>query len=159
MNPVEVVEVVSATCWVVFFGAVSVGEWINAGLLTAAIVTLFWTGLLHRRQAQSSDFGSYLRLTERYSDAWRKFRCATTPENRDYEFGEILNLIEGTCHLYKSGAIRGATREMIRNYLRDVLAQLLQNNYAQEKITQGTMNADTYSHIYQFAEKQGINIG
>ena len=155
MNPVEVA---AATCWVDFFDAVSVGEWINAGLLAAAIATLFWTGLSHRRQAQSSDFGSYLQLTERYSDAWRKFRCAT-PENRDYEFGEILNLIEATCHLYKSGAIRGATREMIRNYLRDVLTRLLQNDYAQEQIAQGTMNTDTYSHIYQFAQKQGIKLG
>ena len=145
-------------CWVDFFDAVSVGERINAGLLVAAIGTLFWTSLSHRRQAQNSDFGSYLQLTERYSDAWRKFRCAT-PENRDYEFREILNLIEATCHLYKSRAIRGATRKMIRNYLRDVLTGLLQNDYAQKQITQGTMNTDTYSHIYWFAQKQSINIG
>ena len=98
-------------------------------------------------------------LTERYSDAWRKFRCATTPDDRDYEFREVLNLIEGTCHLYRSGAIQGAAREMIRNYLRDVLPRLLQSNYAQQQIERGTMNAETYSHIYGFAQEQGLPIG
>ena len=154
MNPVEVAD---ATCWVDFFDVVSVGEWITAGLLATAIATLFWTGLSHRRQAQSSDFGSYLQLTERYSDAWRKFRCATD-KNKDFEFGELLNLIEGTCHLYKSGAIQGATREMIRDYLRDVLTRLLQNDYAKERIAQGKMVPDTYSHMYQFAKEQDICI-
>lgn len=148
-------EVADATCWADFFDAVSVGEWINAGLLVAAIATLFWTGLSHRRQAQSSDFGSYLQLTERYSDAWRRFRSAED-ENRDFEFGELLNLIEGTCHLYKSDAIQGATREMIRDYLRDVLTRLFENDYARERIEQGKIGPDTYSHMYQFAKVQGI---
>ena len=154
MNPIEVAD---ATCWVQFFDVMSIGEWINTGLLVVAIVALIWTGYSHRRQAQSADFSSYLQLTERYADAWRKFRCAND-DNRNFEFGEVLNLIESTCHLYKSGAIRGATREMIRDYLRDVLPKLLQNDYAKERIAHGKIGPDTYSYIYQFAEGNGIRL-
>ena len=154
MNSIEVAD---ATCWIHFFDVMSIGEWINTCLLVVAIAMLIWTGHSHRRQAQSADFSSYLQLTERYADAWRKFRCAND-DNRDFEFGEVLNLIEGTCHLYKSRAIRGATREMIRDYLRDVLPKLFQNAYANERFTHGKISPDTYSYIYQFAEENRMDI-
>lgn len=93
------------------------GDWINSCLLLVAIATLVWTALSLRRQAQASDFSSYLQLTERYARAWRAFRDANQA-TKEFEFVEVLNLIEGTCHLYNSGAIHGATRDMIRNYLR-----------------------------------------
>lgn len=132
------------------------GEWINAGLLAVAIATLLWTALSIRRQAQASDFGSYLQLTERFANAWRRFRDAEDDETRDFEFGEVLNLIEGTCHLYNSGTIHGATREMIRDYLREVLADVFNDKYAKERISNSFSGPDTYFHIRRFAYRESI---
>jgi hypothetical protein len=132
------------------------GDWINAGLLAAAIATLFWSALSLRRQAQASDFRSYLQLTERYADAWRKFRDVEDGPVKDFEFGEILNLIEGTCQLYDAGAIRGATRDMIRDYLREVLPAVFRDEYARARIVRSFSGPDTYFHIRRFARRNSI---
>lgn len=132
------------------------GDWINAGLLAVAVATLFWTALSLRRQAQASDFSSYLQLTERYANAWRKFRDAEDGPNKDFEFGEVMNLIEGTCHLYNSGAIHGATRDMIRDYLREVLPAVFRDCYAKKRIEESFSGPDTYFHIRRFAQKNHI---
>lgn len=109
-----------------------------------------------RRQAQASDFSSYLQLTERYANAWRAFRDAEPGAKKEFEFGEVLNLIEGTCHLYNSGAIHGATQEMIRDYLREVLPAVFSDEFAKERIAQSFSGPDTYLHIRRFSRNNSI---
>ena len=133
------------------------GDWINACLLLVAIATLFWTALSLRRHAQASDFSSYLQLTEQYANAWRAFRDSEQGPRRDFEFGEVLNLLEGTCHLYYSGAIHGATRDMIRDYLREVLPKVFRGEYARKQIEQSFSGPDTYFHIRRFARNNNID--
>jgi hypothetical protein len=137
--------------WERVLDGMSYGDWINAGLLLIAIAALYWTALSARRQAQSSDFSTYFQLTERYSDAWRKFRDAREGSDKDFEFGEVLNLLEGTCHLYCSGAIHGATRDMIRDYLREVLPSVFSDDDAKKRIAGSFSGPDTYFYIRRFA--------
>jgi len=132
------------------------GDWINAGLLAVAIATLFSAALSLRRQAQASDFTSYLQLTERYANAWRKFRDAADEANKDFEFSEVLNLIQGTCHLYYARAIHGATRDMICDYLKEVLRDLFQHDYARGRFKESLSGPDTYFHIRRFARENNI---
>lgn len=132
------------------------GDAINAGLLLVAVATLFWSALSIRQQAQAADFSSYLQLTERYADAWRKFRDAEKGPKKDFEFGELLNLLEGTCHLYNSGTIHGATREMIRDYLREVLPAVFEGEYARQEIQKTMSGPDTYFHIRRFAREVNV---
>lgn len=108
------------------------------------------------RQAQASDFSSYLQLTQRYANAWRAFRDADQGARKEFEFVEVLNLSEGTCHLYNSGAIHGATRDMIRDYLNEVLREMFRGEHTKERIEQSLSGPDTYSQIRRFARNNNI---
>ncbi len=139
-----------------FLDDVTTGDLINAGLLLVAVLTLVWTAFSTQQQARASDFSSYLQLTERYANAWRKFRDSEEGPSKDFELVELLNLIEGTCHLYNEKAIHGATRDMISDYLKEVLPTIFSNQHASALIAKSVSGPDTYLHIRRFARTHGL---
>ena len=74
----------------------------------------------------------------------------------DFEFGEILNLLEGTCHLYNQQTIHGATREMIRDYLREILPAVFQDKESKKRIAKSFSGQNTFCHIRRFASNYNI---
>jgi hypothetical protein len=82
-------------------------DWIQAGLLLIGIFALFWTARALREQTRARDFENYFSLVERLSNAWRRFRDAA-PEDKLFEFDEVMNVLEAACHLYNDKLVRGS---------------------------------------------------
>ena len=141
--------------WGRFLAGMSIGDWITSALLLVAVATLVATALSQRRQAQALDVGTYLQLMDRYTNAWRRFRVEPNGQQKDFEFVEVLNLMEGTCHLYNVGAIRGATRGMIRDYLRETLPVVFGEEY-EKTVATSFSGPDTYFQIRRFARTNNI---
>jgi hypothetical protein len=131
-------------------------DWIQAGLLLIAIVALIYTARMLKEQARGRDFENYLTFSERITAAWRRFGGATE-KDRYFEFTELVNLFEAACHLYTKRIIAGATREMIRDYLCDMLPVLFSDEEAMKMIARAKTTNLTYEHILAFAKQHGLD--
>ncbi len=74
-----------------------------------------------RRQVQAVDINNYFRFREEFSNGWRRFRDEPEESKRDFELVELLNLLESASHLYNKSIIHGVTRNMVRDYLCEVI--------------------------------------
>ena len=77
-------------------------------------------------------------------------------EKRDFELVEILNLLETTSHLYNKRNIHGAAREMVQDYLCEVIPAVLKDDKAKNLFIQSHSGPNTYSEIRQFARSHKI---
>jgi len=131
-------------------------DWIQARLLLIAIFGLFWTASALREQTRARDFENYFSLMERISNAFRRFGDAE-PEDRFFEFNELMNVMEAACHLYNAKNIRGSTREMIRDYLEEILPNIFADEQAQTMIAESFSGPDTFFQIRRFAHNEHID--
>lgn len=138
------------------FLGLGIMDWVQVAALVVAAGSLLWTGRSLNLQSRAHDLASHLMLTERFSDAWRKFRAAEPGDDRDYEFTEILNLIEGVCLLHNRGALHKSTREIMGDYLKEVIEHFHKNDYARERVKKTMSSETTYAEMRSFAEKRGI---
>lgn len=118
----------------------------------AFLCTAWWI----RRQVQVADINNYFRIQEKIPQAWRKFRDESE-EKKDFEFIELLNLLETVSELYNSRIIHGSTRKMVRDYLSEVLPRLLTDEYAVSRLKNTRSGSDTYSEIERFARSNNID--
>ena len=131
------------------------GDWILLGLLFLNGVTLGFTAWWIRRQARTTDLKSYLQLREQFSSSWRKFRDAEE-HNKDFEFVEVLSLLEAASHLYNQSIFYGATKKMVGSYLLEVIKDVFKNEYAKKQFLNSRSSPTTYSEILNFAKSQRI---
>lgn len=131
------------------------GDWIQAGLLLIAVLALLYTASTLKEQARARDFENYLSLKERFSDAWRRFDAAAQ-DKKEFEFIELMNLFEATCHLYVKNVVRGTTREMIREYLCDLLPPIFALDESRGMIDRVFSNPDNFLYIRKFARIENL---
>lgn len=139
-----------------FIGDLHSGDWVQAGLLFVAILALLYTARTLKEETRSRDFENYFALMERFATAWRRFGDAND-DMRVFEFNELMNLFEATCHLYVKNVVRGATREMIRDYLREMLPDIFGDERAKQMIDDALSDAGTFIHIRMFARLETLN--
>lgn len=132
----------------------SVGDWINTLMLLVAMITLIFTSRSLRLQARATDGSSYLELMARFSDAWRRFRDAD--EHKDYEFRELLNLIEASCHLCRYGVLGRASKEMMEESLKENIKGIVENSYSRPHLKQAVSGPKTFSEMRRFSKKHNI---
>ena len=131
------------------------GDWILLGLLILNGVTLGFTAWWIRRQARTNDLKSYLQLREQFTNGWRKFRDAEE-KKKEFEFIEVLSLLEAASHLYNQSIFYGATKKMVGNYLQEVILDVFKNEYAKKQFINSRSSPTTYSEIRNFAKSQRI---
>ena len=129
---------------------------INIFALVVNIFAFLSARLAMRRQVHALDLSSYFKFTEKFANKWRKFKNADE-KDKEFEFVEVLNLLETASHLYNRRIIHGATRNMVRDYLREVIRDVFQNEYAKEVISKNHSGPDTYAHIRQFARSNNLD--
>jgi hypothetical protein len=124
---------------------------------------LLWNGWSSKRQAQASDFSSYLQLTDRFAVSWRRFIDAAENAGKNsgiehldfrkqFEFFEVLNLLEGACHLYIKGTLHGATRDMVSDYLREIIPRVHQDDYGKFIVENSYSGPDTFFYMRRFSK-------
>lgn len=138
-----------------FLADMHAGDWIQAVLLAIAAAGLFWTASALREQARSRDFENYLILWEKFATAWQRFGAADE-NKRFFEFTELMNLLEAACCFYNRNVIRGVTKEMVGEYLKEVLPAIFEDAYAKATIPSSFSGPSTFFEIRQFARKHGL---
>jgi hypothetical protein len=142
----------------------SIGDLINAGMLLIASGSLIYTARGVRQQATASDFSSYLQLMERLSKAWRAYGDAraahsaepATRNPEEFEFLELMNILEMACHLHKKRILLPATREMLCDHLKEVLPAIYKNEDTKKMIDEHLSGPDTFFYIRRFAREHRL---
>ena len=142
-----------------FVVSLTAKDWIYIGALVVNIIALWFTGWSVRRQAKATDLNGYFQFREQFSTAWRRFKDAKkdgSEEDQEFELTEIFGLFESACHLYNKRRLYGATREMVRDFLCDMLRGVFKNQDA-KNVFQGSISSPkTYSEIQRFARSNQI---
>jgi hypothetical protein len=133
---------------------VSAKEIASLGGLFAAVVALLLNAHSTRQNARAADVASYLQITDRFPQAWRRFRDSLEEEKKQFEFVEILNLIESACHLLRLRRFQKATSEMLDVYLREVVASIAKDDM--DAVSKSITSDETYEEIQKFAKKHRI---
>ena len=123
--------------------------------LIVSAIAFFCSVWWIRRQAQAFDINNYFRFKDEFSDAWRRVRDESE-EKRDFELAEILNLLESASHLYNKRTIHGATREMVQDYLCEVITDVFKNEKVKSLFKESHSGPKTYAEIRRFARKHKI---
>jgi hypothetical protein len=126
----------------------------SLGGLSAAVIALLFNAYSTLLSARAADVSSYLQITDRFPQAWRRFRDAREEEKKQFEFVEVLNLMESACHLLRLRRFQKATCQMLNAYLREVVAKIAKDHM--DAVSKSITSDETYAEIQKFAEKYGI---
>ncbi len=128
-------------------------DYVFIGILIVNIFALCATIFSVRRQSKAIDAKNYFDIKKELSDAWRKY-MASEQGAKDFNFIEILSLLEGTCHLYNKRIFHGATKEQVRDYMHEVIPKICKD--AKERLISSMSSPKTYSEIRKFAKAEKI---
>jgi hypothetical protein len=136
-------------------GDLKVADAIALLSVLVAAGALVFSALAQRDQARSHDFNNYLNLKDKFAEAWRRYSNAT-PDKAEFEFREVLNLIESVCHLFNEDAIHGSTRQMVEQYLREIIHGLHIDPAVVARINAARYSPETFQEIRTFASKHQL---
>jgi hypothetical protein len=106
--------------------------------------------------ARALSFSSYLHLCEDFSQAFRRVKDCRNDEDWKYEFGELLNLTENACHIYRSMIVLGSTRRLLRDYLVDLISGINDLGKTRRAAVNALTSDRTFTEIGTFAKRQNI---
>lgn len=125
------------------------------GMLVINTLALFLAAWSICRQTDAIDVRLYFQITEKVSTAWRQYRDSKE-ENRNFELTELLNLLESLARLYFKRRIHGVTRDMVKEYLLEIVPEIGRENRVREVFQENRSGPDTYDYIRRFAKVNDI---
>lgn len=105
-----------------------------------------------RRSNLNSSAAIVLTLTVNFRDAWNRF-LNSNEQQQDFEFHELMNLIEAACAIHRESSLVGKSGKLIEKYLTDILGYLEKNAGARERITAMRHQSHTFEHCVAFLVK------
>ena len=124
------------------------------GILSVNVIGLFLTARSFRRQTAVTDAKLYFQITEKMTALWRQYKDSKEKE-RDFEITELLNFMESLARLHCKRRIHGVTRDMVKEYLQEILPEIYQEDDAR-KILEDRSGPDTYGYLRRFMRSNRI---
>jgi hypothetical protein len=106
--------------------------------------------------ARALSLSTYVQFCDKFSDQFRRLKNCATDDGWAYEFGELLNLTENACHIYRSWIVWGTTRSLLKDYLVDVINGINNQPSARRAVVAGMTGDRTYNEISRFAKTHQI---
>lgn len=119
---------------------------VSAAALGLAVFTAW-------RSDRNTSAATLVSLYEALRAAWGRYLQAEEPVQVEFEFAELINLIELACAVYLDAAVHGATREMLEEYLVEVLEILRADDVARKRMAGFMERPNTYKYLKRFLGK------
>lgn len=139
------------------WAAVSAG----AAAFTAAItLVIAWANASETRTAnQSADFVNSLAVVSSLGDALRRVRDAGDDRvKREFEFRELLNLMEALALLLNDDKATPSARKVAEPFLEQAWAYLKANRAMYELLDASITGTDTFAELIKFADQRAAKI-
>jgi len=120
---------------------------LTLGAIAVAGVGLWfnWYGI-HRGNHNSSAT-SIITLNEAWRQAWERFLRAEDEAVKQYQFAELLNLLEIACALRIRNVLTGVSRELLTEYLDDVMRLLNTSDDAKGRLEALIHSKTTFKYL------------
>ncbi len=79
-----------------------------------------------------------------------RYLQAESSERRAFEFAELANLLELACAVYLDAGVHGAAREMLGEYLNEVLEILGSDHGMRKQLSELKERPTTYKYLKRF---------
>lgn len=119
---------------------------VSSAALGIAIFTVW-------RSNRNTSAATLVSLYEALRAAWGRYLQAEKPDQVEFEFAELINLIELACAVYLDAAVHGATREMLEEYLVEVLEILRADDVARKRMAGLMERPNTYKYLKLFLRR------
>ena len=96
-------------------------------------------------------------LNEAFRQAWQRFLSAGE-DTKSYQLSELMNLIELACAIHLENSLFGASNELIKEYLADVLRLLIKDTYTRTEIPTLLQGPKTFIYIKKFLKAKRDNL-
>jgi hypothetical protein len=140
---------------------VSTSDWIAIVSLAVAIVALGVAIFAISRANKTTSAATLVTLNEAFSQAWERFlQPQSEPDTADYSLGELLNLLEIGCAIYIEKSLTGNSRELMREYLGNVLSLLIKTPEVNDRALHLLQTQATFIFIKRFlkARPRGLSV-
>jgi hypothetical protein len=128
------------------------------GSAVAAAVSLAVAWHAKRIQGRSADFANCTEVVEQLGNAMRRVRDACE-DHREFEFIELLNLLEALALLYNESKIAPSTKKITCKFLEESLAWIRGNDDMKQLMTKSMTSNDTYAELREFENRRRREIG
>jgi len=123
----------------------------------AAAVSLAVASHAKRIQGRSADFANCIEVVERLGVAQRRVRDA--PDNHyEFEFRELLNLLEALALLHNDSKIVPSTRKVVEKFLAEAIAWMRRDERMKQLMAKAMTGATTFAELEKFETRQGAQI-
>ena len=95
-------------------------------------------------------------LNETFRQAWSRYLSAEQEASRQYEFSELMNLLEIGCALYLERSLSGVSRELIEEYLGNSLSLIENNDDVRRRIEPMRHSPTTLKYIKRFLTRMAL---
>lgn len=118
--------------------------------LILAIVAIGVSVVAVRRSDRNASASTLVALYEGLRGAWERYLDEGDDGRRAFQFAELINLIELACAVVVDGAVHGAARELLEEYLAEVLLILVEDAEACERIAALRGQPNTFKYLRRF---------
>lgn len=122
----------------------------NGAALVASAAALIIAIVALRRSDRNASAATLVSLYEALRAAWGRYLAAKKPQQAEFEFAELINLLELACAIHQDKAVHGASREMLEEYLLDVLAIFRDDEGVRQRIASLRDRANTFKYLKRF---------
>jgi|SRR5580698_4727944 hypothetical protein len=126
-----------------------------------AIITLYIARAnfaVARTTANASDFLNCLDVVARLGDAQRRVRDASDQTVQEFEFRELLNLMEALALLENDNRIAPSTRRFTEHFLVESYAFMRSQMALRPLLEKSVTGEETFSELEKFAERRWAKI-
>lgn len=130
-----------------------VSDLIALASLVISLIALAVAVFALRKGDLNASAATLVSLNEAFRDAWARFLSTQDDAKQQYEFSELINLIEIGCAIYVEKSLTGVARELMEEYLHDVLKLIEGNPSARSRIEPMRHSPTTLKYTKKFLYK------
>jgi hypothetical protein len=117
---------------------------------TISVIALVVALFAIQKGDRNSSAATLVTLNEAFRQAWQRFLSAKDDTTRQYEFSELMNLLEICSAIYLEDSLSGVSRELAEEYLGNTLSLLEGNQDARAQIESMRHSPTTFKYIRRF---------
>jgi hypothetical protein len=131
-----------------------IADWVAAASLAVSLVALVVATYAIFKSNRNSSVSTLVTLNEAFRQAWERFFFATDEKQRYRQFCELMNLLEIGCGIQVESSLSGVSKKIMRTYLNDVLALLIDNEYTKTHVPAMVHAPDTFNNMKTFIKSK-----
>jgi hypothetical protein len=89
-------------------------------------------------------------ISEASREAWNRFLSARDEKTKWNELCDLMNLLEIASSILNEKSFAGVSKNLLRDYLNEVLSLLFENDYATKSINKMFSSPSTFENIHKF---------